>query len=80
MSGLEQVTVSIEIPAGGKEGVDVTCPAGKKILGVAADWALSFEPTSARFASSLTHGRVYGHNTTVATDRLRGYATCAFVS
>ena len=80
VSGLQYVSASVTIGAGSSNSVTVNCPAGKKILGLSADWSSTLDPTSAAISSTLTGGFAFGKNTFGAAQDLRAHATCAFVS
>ena len=80
VSGLERITASKSVPVNVETEVDVYCPAGKKILGLAGDWSATSDGTSALIGPTLTYGTVYGINKTSSVQMLRAYATCAFVN
>ncbi|WP_134764491.1 hypothetical protein [Nocardioides sp. 1609] len=79
ISGLERVENTKNISAGTGGNVVVACPAGTKVLGIAADWTASVEGTSTWISSSLDSGIAYGMNNTGSTKTLRATATCAVV-
>ena len=80
ISGLQHVEATLVIAIGGESAVLVTCPAGKKILGLSADWSTTDEPAASHIKTDLTSGMAYGINTTASAQTLRAAATCAFVS
>ena len=80
ISGLQHVEATLVIANGGEKAVLVTCPAGKKILGLSADWSTTDEPAASHIRTDLTSGMAYGINTTASAQTLRASATCAFVN
>lgn len=79
ISGLQRVENTKDIGAGAAGTVVVACPAGTKLLAIAADWTASVEPTAARINPSLTSGTAYAMNNAGSTKTLRASATCAVV-
>lgn len=79
VSGLEQVTDSVVILTGATGSVALTCPAGKKVVGAAADFVSSYLPTASRFTNP-TSAIAYGKNTGANSDTLRLTITCITAS
>ena len=79
ISGLQRVEATKEISGGAAGNVVVLCPAGTKMLGIAADWTASVEGTSTWINPNLNSGTAYGRNTSDSTKTLRASATCAIV-
>jgi hypothetical protein len=79
ISGLQRVENTKAISAGAAGNVVVACPEGTKMLGIAADWTASVEPTSTWINPSLNSGTAYGMNNAGSTKTLRASATCAVV-
>lgn len=79
ISDLQRVENTKDILAGAAGNVVVACPAGTKLLGIAADWIASVEGTSSWISPSLSSGTAYGMNNTGSTKTLRASASCAVV-
>ncbi|WP_395658178.1 hypothetical protein [Nocardioides sp.] len=79
VSGLEQVSSSTPIANGAQGFTSAGCPAGKKIVGAAADWASSYAGTATRFINATT-ANAYGKNTSGANDTLRLVITCVIAN
>ena len=79
VSGLVYVENTKDINAGAGGTMAVFCPAGKKVLGVAADWTASVKPTATSINPNLNNPAAYGFNDTDSTKTLRVSATCATV-
>ncbi len=81
VSGLVQVEVTSSVAPSDSKTLVVSCPAGKKILGLASDWTNTFLLTSSeRFNPDLTGGEAFGFNDTASSKTLRASAICGFVS
>ena len=79
VSALQFVTAAESVAPGANGIAAVSCPDGKRVLGVAADWAPSYAPAAARISPSLTGGTAFGHNDQGGPAILRITATCAAV-
>ena len=79
ISSLQRVENTKDILTGASGNVVVACPAGTKMLGIAADWTASVESTSTWISPTLTSGIAYGTNSADSTKTLRASATCAVV-
>jgi hypothetical protein len=74
--GLQQVEKTLAVESGATINLVITCPDGKKMLGIAASWTDSVDPTATK-VTNLTSGTGYAKNTTGSTQTLRVTATCA---
>ena len=80
VSGLVQVEATAVVAPSDAKVLKVTCPAGKKILGIAADWSTTnlFDSTAYIFPD-LTAGEGYAFNDGGINQTFRVSATCATV-
>jgi hypothetical protein len=76
ISGLQHVEKTIAVTSGANVNLVISCPDGKKIVGIAADWINSAAPTATKLTNQTT-GTGYAKNTTDSTKTLRVTATCA---
>ena len=80
VSGLVQVEATAVVAPSDAKVLKVTCPAGKKILGIAADWSTTnLIDSTAYVFPDLTAGEGYAFNDGAINQTFRVSATCATV-
>ena len=80
VSGLVQVEATAVVAPSDAKVLKVTCPAGKKILGIAADWSTTnLIDSTAYIFPDLTAGEGYAFNDGGINQTFRVSATCATV-
>ncbi len=78
VSGWQLVSQSTSVPAGADGNAQATCPAGKKVLGIAGYFVSGNEGIQTNLATAA--GVAYGHNSTAIANTLVVEIICATVS
>ena len=79
-SGLELVTKEQIVAPGAYSQLTMSCPSGKKVLGVSGYWNVIGSPVATKFEAGLNSGKVLGRNTGSVDLTFNGQITCAKVA
>lgn len=81
LSEVEIVSGSEEgVAAGGYSTINLFCPSGKKVVGVAGWFNVIGNPVNTFFRANLSGGSIYGRNTSGGSLTMNGQILCARVS